>query len=271
MEGDGIRRVGVVGLGRMGLAIGQRLAGAGIATGGYDRAEAARQRAADAGLAVAADPAALTAESDLVIVAVGFESEVASVLDSLAKTAPAELIVAVVATVRPGFMRSLAGRGGKATLLDAPLARGEAAAKRGDLLMFVGGASAALDRARPAFATFASEIHHLGPLGAGQAAKACNNFLLWTNVVATTEAYDLAEAQGVDRDALRAALANASGANWAMATRAEERPALWAEKDMEAVLAEADTARLPLPLAAGVKEAMKAFKRARGLPAPEEG
>ena len=81
---------------------------------------------------------------------------------------------------------------------------------------------------------------------------------------------DLGERLGLDREALRAALAHSSGDNWAMRTRADERPALWAEKDMAIALAEADRARLALPVAGTVREAIKAFKIARGLPMPED-
>jgi 3-hydroxyisobutyrate dehydrogenase-like beta-hydroxyacid dehydrogenase len=168
-------------------------------------------------------------------------------------------------------MRRLPARAPGIAFLDAPLARGEAAAEAGDLLLFAGGDPVALDRARPALSTFASEINYLGGLGTGQAAKAANNYLLWTCLAATVEALDFGASQGVDREAMRAALGRSSGANWAMETRADERPALWAEKDMMSLLAEADRARLAMPLAGAVKEAIKAFKIARNLPMPEEG
>ena len=59
-----------------------------------------------------------------------------------------------------------------------------------------------------------------------------------------------------------------SAQNWALQTRADERPLPWAEKDMMVVLQEADKARVSLPLAGTVKEVIKGFKIERGLPMP---
>ena len=271
MAESAIRRVGIAGLGRMGLRLARRLAGAGFETAGCDPSAEARAAAEGAGIAVAPTPAALAALSDLLILAVGFERHCDAALFGPEGAADADgLVVAVAATVEPAYVRALPSRAPALAFLDAPLARGEAAAERGDLLMFAGGEPALLARCGPAFSSFASEIHHLGGLGAGQVGKAANNFLLWTNVAATVEAYAFAEAQGVGREALREALLRSSGANWAMETRAEDRPALWAEKDMAALLAEADRARVALPVAGTVREAVKAHKLRMGFPMPDE-
>lgn len=273
MEKGTAMRVGIVGLGRMGLRLARRLRDGGFQTAGCDVDSNASAAAADEGFAVEPNPAALAARSDLVIVAVAFESQVDATLfgpDGAASAAASKPVVAVAATVEPAYMRRLADRAPGTVFLDIPLARGESAADRGDLLMFAGGDAAAMERCRPAFSTFASEIHHLGGLGAGQVAKAANNYLLWTNVAASVEAFAFGAALGIDREALRRALANSSGANWAMETRADERPALWAEKDMAALLAEADRARLAMPVAGSVREAIKAHKIARGFPMPDD-
>ena len=81
------------------------------------------------------------------------------------------------------------------------------------------------------------------------------------------EGLDLGEAEGLDREQLRQILVLSSGDNWALRTRADDRPALWAEKDMAIVLDEAQQQGLTLPIAAQVSESIKAFKVARGLPA----
>jgi 3-hydroxyisobutyrate dehydrogenase-like beta-hydroxyacid dehydrogenase len=177
----------------------------------------------------------------------------------------------IASTVAPSFMDKLARRAAEHGLavMDTPVARGEAAAEAGRLLVFAGGPEDVLERCRPILDCFAERICHLGKLGAGQVAKAVNNMLLWTCVCANVEGLDLAEALGVDREALRAALNHSSGANWALETRADERPALWAEKDMTIVIEEADRARVALPVCGAVKDAIKAFKIARNLPSPK--
>ena len=81
---------------------------------------------------------------------------------------------------------------------------------------------------------------------------------------------DAAEQKLLERvAALRKALLDSSAANWSLATRPEERPMPWAEKDMSIVLKEADAARLSLPLCGVVKETIKAVKTERGWPMPK--
>ena len=269
--GATVRRVGVAGLGRMGLRMARRLAAAGFEVWGHDPDAGACAAAADAGLALAPSNAALAANRELVLVMVGFEGEVDAVLftqGGVVEGAAPGTIVAVAATVAPSYMAALPARAPGLVFLDIPVARGEVAAERGDLLLFAGGEGEVLARCRPVLDSFASDIHHLGPLGAGQVAKAVNNMLLWACLTASVEGLDFGAALGVDREALRAALLHSSGANWALETRADERPALWAEKDMMTLLAEADRARIAMPVAGTVKEAVKAFKIARGLPMP---
>lgn len=274
MAQTSVDRIGMIGLGKMGLPMARHMAEAGFKVAGFDPAVEAATAAA-IGVETLASPAEVGRASELVIVIVGFDRQVGSVLfgaDGIVAAARPGTIIAIASTVAPSYARALPGRADRPELafLDVPVARGESAAEAGKLLLFGGGEEAAFRRAEPALATFCEHIVHLGPLGAGQAAKAVNNMLLWACLTASVEGLDLGEALGLDREALRQALALSSGDNWAMRTRADERPALWAEKDMMIVLAEADRARLALPVAGTVKEAVKAFKVARGLPMPRE-
>lgn len=269
-----MNEVGVVGLGRMGLPVARRLAAAGFQVHGCDPSAAARDRAAAAGIAVHATPAALAGHCDLAIVLVGFQDQVEAALfgeQGVLAGVAGDLAIAVASTVAPSYMRALPGRLDKApvTLIDAPVSRGEAAAVDGTLLMFAGGEADAVERCRPVFDALCEHVAHLGPLGAGQSAKMVSNMILWASLTATVEGLDLAEAMGLDREALRAVLPLGSADNWAMRTRADERAMAWAEKDMMILLAEADAARIALPLCGALKEAVKAVKLARGLPMPE--
>src|SRR4029077_16083846 len=134
---------------------------------------------------------------------------------------------------------------------------GEGAANAGKLLIMGGGDKVAFDACRGAFAAFADTVHHLGPVGAGQVGKLVNNLILWACISANEEGLTLGKALGVDADMLRAALVDSSANNWALASRIEEQPMPWAEKDMSIVLKEADAARLSLPLCGVVKEVVK--------------
>jgi len=153
-------------------------------------------------------------------------------------------------------------------LLDIPLARGEASAVAGKLLIYGAGEEAAFEACRPAFSAFASDIFHLGPAGAGQVAKMVNNLILWACTSANDEGLRLGEALGVDPERLRAALHHGSAQNWSMDQRSELSGMPWAEKDMNIVLQEADLARLSLPLCGTVKETIKGLKIRLGFGLP---
>jgi 3-hydroxyisobutyrate dehydrogenase-like beta-hydroxyacid dehydrogenase len=271
-----IRTVGLIGLGRMGRPIARHVAAAGFEVFGYDPDEEASAQADADGIGITARAADVAERSDLVIVVVGFEGEVEAALfgsDGMAGSLRPGAMLAVASTVSPSYTTALPARLAETgvRLVDIPLSRGEAAAEEGRLLVYAGGAEADIDACRPVLDCFSEHVFRLGDVGAGQAAKAVNNMLLWTCLAANVEGMAFAERFGIDPEALRAALLHGSGANWALETRADERPALWAEKDMMILLGEADRARIAMPVAGTVKEAIKAFKIARGLPMPEGG
>jgi 3-hydroxyisobutyrate dehydrogenase-like beta-hydroxyacid dehydrogenase len=257
----------------MGLPISRHLSAKGFTVVGYDITLGAIKAAAAAGVQPVNSAKAVAATTDLVIVLVGFDSEVEAVLfgeNGVVAGASDGTIVAVASTIAPRTMTKIAARlPAKLTLLDIPLCRGEGPAQEGKLLIMGGGDKAAFDACRPAFATFADSVFHLGPAGAGQVGKMVNNLILWASISANEEGLKLGAALGVDREALRTALLDSSAANWSLATRPEEKPMPWAEKDMTIVLKEADAARLSLPLCGVVKETIKSVKSERGWPTPK--
>jgi len=268
-----IRKVGILGLGKMGAPMAGHLLAQGFNVAGYDPVDGARRNAATLGVAVLGTAREVAQASELVIVVVGFDHEVESVLFGPAgvmEAARPGLVVAIGSTVAPRYAKRLAERVKErgVVLLDAPLARGEAAAIAGKLLLFGAGEQAAFDACRPAFGAFASDIFHLGAAGAGQVGKMVNNLILWACTSANDEGLRLAAALGVDAEKLRAALHHASAQNWAMDERAERSGMPWAEKDMSIVLHEADLARLSLPLSGTVKETIKGLKIRLGLGLP---
>jgi 3-hydroxyisobutyrate dehydrogenase-like beta-hydroxyacid dehydrogenase len=133
-----------------------------------------------------------------------------------------------------------------------------------------GGDKIPFDACRPAFAAFADAVFHLGPLGSGEVGKMVNNLILWACISANDEGLKLGNKLGVDRDALREALVASSASNWALASRIEEQPMPWAEKDMTIVLKEADLLRLSVPLCGVVKEVVKTVKFEHNWPTPHE-
>jgi 3-hydroxyisobutyrate dehydrogenase-like beta-hydroxyacid dehydrogenase len=256
----------------MGAPMARHLLAKGYAVAGFDPAEAARRNALALGAAVLGSPREVARASELVIVVVGFDHEVEAALfgsDGILEQ-PSRPIVALGSTVAPRYAKRLAARLAERgiVLLDIPLARGEAAAVAGKLLIFGAGDETAFEACRPAFSAFASDIFHLGAPGAGQVAKMVNNLILWACTAANDEGLRLGEALGVDAERLRAALHHASAQNWAMDKGAERSGMPWAEKDMSIVLHEADLARLSLPVCGTVKEAIKGLKIRLGLGLP---
>jgi len=267
--------VGVIGLGKMGHPMVRHLAAGGFTVSGCD-VDAGRTAAIAAlGATGRASPRAVAEASDLVIIIVGFDSEVLTVLggaDGVYAGLRESATIAIASTVALDTMsrirEEVEALGKGATVIDIPICRGEPAAEKGALLLLGGGDPAAFERWQAAFATFASDIHHLGELGAGQVGKLVNNLLLWATISANDEGLKLAAALGVKEKPLREALLKSSGRNFALETWEQRRTMPWAEKDMTIVLAEADQVRLPMPVSGAVKEAIKAIKVERGLPSP---
>jgi 3-hydroxyisobutyrate dehydrogenase-like beta-hydroxyacid dehydrogenase len=268
-----IANVAVIGLGKMGLPMVQHLLAKGFKVAGFDVDKAKVAAAQKAGARAASSPGNAARDADLTFIAVGFDSEAEKTIlgdDGVAKSAKNGAIVAIASTVAPSTAKKIAKRANRSDLvfLDTPMCRGEQAALDGKLLLMGGGDKAAFDACRPAFAAFASDVFHLGPLGAGSVGKMINNQILWACISANHEGLKLGTALGVERETLRTALCASSAQNWALETQIQRHAMPWAEKDMMLVLKEADAARLPLPLAGAVKEIIKGIKLELGHPTP---
>lgn len=263
-------KIGFVGLGRMGLRMALRLIDS-YPVYGTDTAASLKQSVREKGVNWIDDSTSLARLCRHIFVVAGTENEVTEIIfgeRGLISGIDSDTTIVVCATVRPSYMRALAERLSQTKfvkLLDCPIARGEMAAESGDLLLFVGGDRGLLDSLEQLLAHFGTDIEFLGPIGSGQVAKAVNNYLLWACLTASMEGLDFGERMGVDKERLRIALEKSSGANWAMSTRADDRPALWAEKDMALFLSEADRLRFSVPIAGQVREAIKLFKVDRHL------
>jgi 3-hydroxyisobutyrate dehydrogenase len=100
--------------------------------------------------------------------------------------------------------------------VDAPVSGGIAAAAGGTLTFMVGGSGEQFERARPFLEPMAKAVIHAGQLGAGQAAKICNNMILGATMVATCEAFALAQKLGLDLQTFFDISSKASGQSWSM-------------------------------------------------------
>jgi 3-hydroxyisobutyrate dehydrogenase len=104
--------------------------------------------------------------------------------------------------------------------LDAPVSGGIAAAAGGSLTFMVGGTDEQFERARPFLEPMAKAVIHAGQLGAGQAAKICNNMILGATMAVTCEAFVLAQKLGLDPQVFFEISSKASGQSWSMTSYA---------------------------------------------------
>jgi 3-hydroxyisobutyrate dehydrogenase len=266
-------RVGIVGVGRMGLAMLKHLVKHGYQVNACDIDEKQMASARAVGAAAARTPAELARAADIVIVGVGYDDEVNAVVlgpDGLLAGLRPGTIIAVSSTAKPDTVKALdeRARAQGVDVLDAPICRGRFAADAGTLLALVGGKPAVVERAQPVYRTFCSDYVHLGEVGHGQVGKTLNNLLLWINAVGLIEAGRLAETTGIDLVKLREALLMSSGASDAL-KEWDMISFTWALKDMQIVADLTDKAGLSLPITGAIKELVKEARRIKATNPPK--
>jgi 3-hydroxyisobutyrate dehydrogenase/2-hydroxy-3-oxopropionate reductase len=194
-------KVGVVGIGKMGRPIAERLIAAGHEVAICNRSEnAAVLSLRDRGATVRPSPQELATGSEFILTALPTEDTVRAVYAEMAEVAETGQIYADHSTVSPALNRhcaeALAARG--AAFLDAPVSGGPAGAEAGTLTVMVGGDEATFQRALPVFEAFGAKIRLCGPIGAGQAIKLVNQYLVAVHTLAASEAAAFALQLGAD-------------------------------------------------------------------------
>ncbi len=204
-------RIGFIGLGIMGRPMAKNLLAAGYPLVVHSRSSGPVEVLVGLGATRADGPAAVAGAVDIVITMLPDTTDVEQVLTGpggVIGTAVAGALVVDMSSIDPGPTRSIAAafaeRG--VSMLDAPVSGGETGAIEATLSVMVGGEPAAFDRARPLFEALGKSIVHVGPSGAGQVCKACNQLVVAATIEAVAEALLLAERSGVDPAKVREAL-----------------------------------------------------------------
>ena len=256
----------VIGLGAMGHQFGRHMVNKGFEVSGVDIDPAVAAKAAEVGVRILAAPGEVPAGTQCLIVMVATDKQVLDVLGTsgvLDRLAPGAVVCVTsstaVETART-VERMCAEKGILA--LDTPVVLGQEAANNGALTIFCGGSAAAFAAGQPFLSAFGANVMHVGDAGMGQLCKTINNMLLWACITANYEALTFAKQMGADIPKMIEAMRHSSGANWALG-RWGKSSGKWAEKDMDVALDMAQSAKMPLPLAALVDQLMKGMDNAR--------
>ena len=261
-------RIGFMGLGIMGAPMAGHLLAAGYNVTIANRSRGAAVAALLAsGATWAESPAALAAESDIIITILGFPADVEAVWQGpdglIAHARPGALLIDMT-TSSPGLARLLAqeaaARGVGA--LDAPVSGGEAGARNAALSIMLGGAAADVARAMPVFETLGKTIRHMGGPGAGQHTKMCNQIALASTLMGVAESMAYARSAGLQGAAVLEALGPGAAGSFQLAMLGPKMiaqdfaPGFMLKhfiKDLGIALAEAEAMGQSLPGLAQVK------------------
>ena len=257
---DRVTRTGMVGLGAMGNPMARHMASKGFAVTGYDIVGDLNAKASGDGIRIAASPAEVGREAEIVVIMVATDRQVLEVVleQGLLQSLEPGAVICIASSVAPETCRHLEAKARErgVGVLDTPVVLGQKACDEGTMTVFVGGEERWFRIAEPVLKTFGRHVIHLGPSGTGQIAKTANNMLLWACMSANYEVLTLAKKLGADLPRLIGALQHSSGANWSL-SKWGESTGKWAEKDMDVALDLAQDAKVPIPLSALVDQLMK--------------
>ena len=214
-------KIGFIGTGTMGRPMLANLVKKGFEVLAYDVVPAALDGAVKAGAKAAGSAADAVRGVDLIVTMLPSSANVESVYlgkgGMLEAVASGKLCVDM-STIDPAVSRrvaqALAEKGVR--FIDAPVSGGVPRATDGTLAIMIGGDGRDVEEARPALAAMGANLIHVGPVGAGEVAKLCNNLIAGVSAVAVSEAFRIAEGFGIDHKILTEVISKSSGNTWVM-------------------------------------------------------
>lgn len=213
--------IGFIGLGAMGehMVRALRKAGYPVTSCAHKRREALERLKAD-GVVEAADPAAVAAASEIVVLCVPDSPQVEEALFAqrgLLEGLRAGSLVIDMSTISPISSKRFAERLAERDIafVDAPVSGGPARAKEGTLTIMVGASDADFARAEPLLKAMGTP-YHLGPVGMGETVKLVNQIIISNVMIANVEALVFAKKAGANLEAVRKVIATATGSNYVL-------------------------------------------------------
>ncbi len=270
--------IGFIGLGTMGAPMVRNLLKCGHTVTVWARRREAMTPLLEAGAAAGESAAHAAATSEVVFTMVTDTRAVEEVIlgaGGVAGGIRAGSLVIDHSTIDPAGARRIASelQGQGVEMLDAPVSGGSAAAEAGTLSIMAGGSKSAFDRAHPLLSCYAKNIVYIGPSGAGQVAKACNQICTIVNQLGAAEAMLLAERAGVDPRAVKDAMMGGFAASRMLDLQAPKMIARDFDgkvesrlhhKDIHIVLELAHKYGIELPASAAAAEVLDELQRRGG-------
>ena len=217
-------RVGCIGLGTMGGPMAGHLLDAGHEVAVWNRTASKGDELVARGARRADSPADAARDADVVVTCVSDTPDLVAVVlgdHGVIEGIRDGAVLLDCSTVSPSSEKELAEAlaGKSVEVVDAPLSGGAEGAKNGVCTAFVGGSETAFANAKPILEAFCKTITHLGPTGAGQAAKAVNQIIISGTYASVGEGLAYAEQAGLPMEALVEALSGGAAGSWILTTR----------------------------------------------------
>jgi 3-hydroxyisobutyrate dehydrogenase len=213
-------KIGFIGLGNMGTPMVKRLVASGHNITGYDVKESAMAALSEVKMSFSKDILTAAREQDVVITMLPSGEALIKVVEAIIPVMPKGSCFIDCSTVDINTTRQMATLLKNAVIhvLDAPVSGGVGGAEAGTLTFMVGGSEDSFAIGNPLFKIMGERVIHCGADGAGQAAKICNNMILGVTMIATCEAFALADDLALDRQKLFDVVSTSSGNSWSMST-----------------------------------------------------
>ena len=218
--------VGFIGLGVMGKPMASNILKAGHALIVHDIDSAKVKALAAVGARDGGSAAGVAATADAIVISAPDTADVEAILfgaQGVASAAKRGTVVvdcsSISATATRDFAARLSGHG--VDLVDAPVSGGAKGAEDGTLSMMIGGDPGAVERVRPILECLGKTLRHIGPVGAGQVAKTCNQLVIAGTMMACAEMVALCRKMEIDPAAVREALLGGGARSFVLENHAQ--------------------------------------------------
>lgn len=213
--------LGWIGTGVMGRSMCGHLIKAGHKLSVFNRSQDKADALVAQGATWCESPAAVAAQSDIVFTIVGFPQDVRAVIlgpEGVLAGGKPGLVVVDMTTSSPALAQEIhsAAQAGEMTAMDAPVSGGDIGARNGSLAIMVGGAPEVYDKVLPLFQIMGDNIQLMGPAGAGQNTKMCNQILIAGTMIGVVESLLYGRRVGLDANAVIDVIGKGAAASWSI-------------------------------------------------------